>query len=88
MWAEHMRKRKSFMILLNNDSAINNTSLIENSNALKEKWVAYKSRLTKYAKKPILATSDFKLSQGPHDLDKSDMVDNEWWKISNMMYFG
>ena len=83
-----MRKRKSFMILLNNDSAINNTSLIENSNALKEKWVPYKSRLTKYAKTPILATSDFKLNQGPHDLAKSDMVDNEWWKISNMMYFG
>ena len=64
-----MRTRKSnyvkyIIILLKNDSTINNTSMIENLNAPNEIQVAYKRRLTKYAKNPIVETSSFQLSEG------------------------
>ena len=77
-----MRTRKSndvnyIIILLKNDSTINNTSLVENWNAPKAIQVAYKSSLTKYAKNPIVETSSFQLSEGPHELSKSHMEANE-----------
>ena len=77
-----MRTRKSndvnyIIILLKNDSTLNNTYLVENLNAPKAIQVAYKSRLTKYAKHPIVETSSFQLSEGPYELAKSDMEANE-----------
>ena len=77
-----MRTRKSndanyIIILLKIDSTINNTSLIDNLNAPNKIQVAYKSRFTKYAKNPIVETSSFQLSEGPHELAKSDMEANE-----------
>ena len=77
-----MRTRKSndanyIIILFKNDSTINNTSLVENWNAPKAIQVAYKIRLTKYAKHPIVKTSSFQLNEGPYKLAKSDMEANE-----------
>ena len=65
------------MILLNNDSTINPIYFIDNENALKEIQVAHKSRLTKYAKNPIVVTSYFQLIQGLHELAKSHMTANK-----------
>ena len=65
------------MIFLNNDSTINNIYLIENYNARKEIQVSHKSRFTKYAKKTIMATSSFQLSQGIHELAKSHTKSNK-----------
>ena len=62
---------------MKNDSTLNNTSLVENLNAPKETQVAYNSRLTKYAKNPIVETSSFQLSEGPYELAKSEMEANE-----------
>ena len=65
---------------MKNDSTLNNTSLVENLNAPKASQVAYKRRLTKYAKNPIVETSSFQLSEGPYELAKSEMEANEKWK--------
>ena len=65
------------MILLRNDSTINNIYLIDNYNAGKEIQVSHKSRFTKDAKKPIVATSYFQLSQGIHELAKSHTKANK-----------